>query len=108
VRRTKTSIGTAPVGSVWDEWVAAFLLEERDAKGRRARTLPLHRENLASRRRVLDHIGAPADPAALTRTHSVAARRNRAALTTGRWIPKPWHVRARTSTATEQGGHSLG
>lgn len=73
MRRTKTSIRTAPVGSIWDEWVAAFLLEERDAKGRRTRTLQLHRENLDSMRRVLDETGAPADPAELTRAHVVAA-----------------------------------
>lgn len=82
MRRGKTSVQSRPVRSVWDEWVSAFLLEERDAKGRRARTLDLHRENLAAMRALLDEVGAPEDQggvdAGARRGHGRAHARTRA------------------------------
>ena len=57
----------------WDEWISAFLAEERDAKGRRPRTLQLHRESLGVMRQALDAVGAPGDPRQLARSHIVAA-----------------------------------
>ncbi len=59
--------------TIWNDWLEAFLTEERDAKGRRARTLELHAERLSLMRRALDVVGAPTDPRVLTRAHIVAA-----------------------------------
>ncbi len=59
--------------TLWEEWVNAFLAEQRDAKGHRERTLELHMQSLSLMRRALDRVGAPADPRDLTRAHIVAA-----------------------------------
>ena len=59
--------------SLWDDWVEAFLTEQRDAKGMRPATVQLHEINLRLMRGVLDAVGAPADPRALVRRHIVAA-----------------------------------